>query len=93
MKLRQGRDNPHNLYFQVGEEPAKGVDISVGYIRDPRWAKAICEAFNGGVVPHRSFTAETEWQRAEELRTDRLGPEEKDVQNDDPDRPSRSIDG
>jgi len=43
-----------------------------------------------GVVPPRgSFVLEANWDRAEELRVDRLGPEEKDIE--DPERPSTSL--
>jgi len=92
VRIRQGRKNPHNLYMQIGEEPAD-TDISIGYIRYARWAEALVAAVNrsGGVVPDRSFTADTEWDRSEELRTDRLGPEDEDVKVDDPDRPTKRL--
>lgn len=81
MILRQGRKNPHNLYFQVGLEPDSDRDISIGYIREPKWARALVEAVNrtGGVVPRRVTVADVEWERAEELRPDRLGPNAEDI--------------
>ena len=78
--------------MQLGDEPAD-TDISLGYIRHAHWAKALCEAANaaGGVVPGRSFNVDTEWDRSEELRTDRLGPSQDDVKVDDPDRPVKRL--
>lgn len=98
MKIRQGTKNKHNLYLMRGNEPDPGNDISVGYIRHPEIAAEIvrlCNAQPDGVVPQRtkSMVVDATWERSEELRVDRLGPEEKDVQNADPDRPSTSLRG
>lgn len=96
MKIRQGRRNARNIYLQIGDEPSD-QDISIGYIREPRWAKAVCEAANaayGGVVPsaQASFALDADWQRAEELRTERLGPGPSDIpEMKDTDRPSASL--
>lgn len=91
VRIRQGRKNPHNLYIQLGDQPSD-YDPSLGYIRYPHWAAALVASVNaspGGVV--RSFNADVEWDRSEELRVDRLGPEDADVQKDDPDRPVRKF--
>lgn len=100
MILRQGRKNPHTLYFQVGPEPDSERDISVGYIREAKWARALVEAVNrtGGVVPPRVTVADAEWERAEELRPDRLGPDTQDISPadetiSDPLRPGKSLGG
>jgi len=47
-----------------------------------------------GVVPPRgSFVLEANWERAEELRMDRLGPTEEDVKMpDDSERPAATLD-
>jgi hypothetical protein len=42
MNLRVGRKNPHNLYLQVGSEPAD-TDPCVGFILDPEDASLICD--------------------------------------------------
>lgn len=97
MRVRQGRKNKHNLYLIVGDEPSDD-DISIGYIKYPNMAEEIvrlCNLAPGGVVPKRteSTVVEASWERAEELRPDRLGPEEKDVQNTDPERPGTALRG
>jgi hypothetical protein len=43
----------------------------------------------GGVVKPGTFVMDTEWHRSEELRPDRLGPDEYDIV--DPERPSRTL--
>lgn len=46
-----------------------------------------------GVDRSRSFVIEGDWERAEELRTDRLGPTDDDVKiPDDPERPQATLD-
>lgn len=92
MRIRQGRKNPYNLYLQIGDDPSD-ADISLGYMRYPNWARAVVEAVNatGGVARPRSGNAEVEWDRSEELRVDRLGPSDQDVQIDDPDRPVKRL--
>jgi hypothetical protein len=87
MKIRQGRKNKHNLYLQVNGQPGDN-DPSIGYIRDPKMAAILVAIVNGapvGVVRdlQRSFVVDATWERSEELRVDRLGPSEEDVQNDD----------
>lgn len=44
-----------------------------------------------GVDRPRSFVLEADWERAEELRTERLGPSEQDIRAD-PERPSATLD-
>jgi hypothetical protein len=90
MKIRQGRRNKHNLYLQINED-AGDSDPSIGYIKDPKMAAVIVAIVNGapvGVVRdlQRSFVVDATWERSEELRVDRLGPEDKDIE--DPERPS-----
>jgi hypothetical protein len=95
MKIRQGTKNPHNLYAMRGEEPDPGNDVSIGYIRFPHIAAEIVRLVNaqpGGVVRTQSFVTDADWQRAEELRTERLGPGEDDIpQVKDPERPSTTL--
>ena len=91
MKIRQGRRNKHNLYIMLGDEPSEH-DISMGYIRFPQWAQTLVEAVNGGVVQRQSFVTDASWQRAEELRTERLGPGQDDIPEiKDEGRPSTSL--
>jgi len=91
MRIRQGRKNPHNLYLMRGAEPSDD-DVSIGYIRTGTWAAALVAAVNGEENPRRSGNGEVEWERAEEMRVDRLGPNEDDVETD-PDRPESSLGG
>lgn len=53
-----------------------------------------CKSPVAGVVPSAgSFVLEADWERAEELRQDRLGPTDKDVTlPDDPERPGATLD-
>lgn len=96
MRIRQGRKNKHNLYLLVDPSGTPtDNDPSIGYIRDPKMAAIIVAIVNGapvGVVRdlQRSFVVEATWERAEELRVDRLGPSEQDVQNDD-ERPESTL--
>jgi len=51
-----------------------------------RWKARLIRRL-GGVVPDKprvTHVEEAEWERAEELRPDRLGPSEADIQNEDP---------
>lgn len=96
MRVRQGRKNPHNLYLIIGDDPSDD-DLSIGYIKYPNIAEEIVRLCNaeGGVAPKRteSMVVDASWERSEELRLDRLGPEEKDVQNTDPERPGKALRG
>jgi hypothetical protein len=92
VKIRQGRKNPHNLYLMLGPE-ASDDDLSLGYIRTPGWAAQLVAAVNGVENPRQSFVSDVEWERAEELRPDRLGPSEDDLQREEEkaERPGRSL--
>jgi hypothetical protein len=35
VKIRQGRRNPRNLYFQVGDKASDTDDICIGFMLDP----------------------------------------------------------
>lgn len=45
MKLRQGRKNPLNLYFQFGDEPSD-ADGCIGLIIDPAVAEWLVNEIN-----------------------------------------------
>lgn len=47
MKIRQGMCNPHALWIQVGDEPSKEHDISIGYIRLPAVARWLVMELDG----------------------------------------------
>lgn len=55
----------------------------------------IAQRVLGGVEPPKSFVADVEWHRAEELRADMIGvPSEDEIREDrphDPWRPSRTL--
>jgi ribosome biogenesis protein Tsr3 len=59
--------------------------------RVARQAQRVREADRELLRRRGSFVIEAQWERAEELRTDRLGPSEDDVQNTDPERPGTSL--
>lgn len=93
-KIRQGRRNKHNLYLMV--DPAgtpSDDDLPIGFITSVKIAEDIVRLVNGdGVEPRKTFVVDAAWQRAEELREERLGPGEDDVPKpDDEDRPSRTL--
>lgn len=51
-----------------------------------RWKARLIRRL-GGVVPdkpRRTTVQDISWERAEELRVDRLGPSEDDIRNEDP---------
>jgi len=49
-----------------------------------------CKSPLAGVVPRgHSFVIEADWERAEELRVDRLGPDDQDIV--DPERPESTL--
>lgn len=96
MRIRQGRKDKHTLYMMIGSEPNDG-DISIGYVRNPRIAQEIVARVNGSEDnPRQSSVADASWERAEELRSDRLGPGPDlpvhDETRDDEWRPQRTLD-
>jgi len=93
-KIRQGRRNKHNLYLVVDPNGTPSDDdLPIGFITSPKIAEDIVRLVNGGgVVRPQTFVEDAEWQRAEELRPDRLGPGPDDIpQVTDDERPERTL--
>ena len=63
MKLRQGRKNPRNLYFQWRDEPADD-DVCLGLIIDPDVAAFLVNEINASddAAVHRLEAAVREYE-------------------------------
>jgi ribosome biogenesis protein Tsr3 len=59
--------------------------------RVARQAQRVLEADREFLRRGGSFVVEAQWERAEELRVDRLGPTDDEVKNSDPERPGTSL--